>query len=80
MLLARSEQDAVAGAGEARLLFGKRVQVVQPADEQQIGDLLDDLQWVGDATGPERIPDPVDLALELAGYHCCTYLSAAVEG
>lgn len=78
ILLALAEQGATADAGETRLLLGERVQVIQPANEQQIGDLLDDLQRVRDASRPKRIPDPVDLAIELTGYHCCTHLSAAV--
>jgi hypothetical protein len=45
------------------------VQVVQPAQEQQVGDLLDDLQRVGDTAGPEGIPDAVDLALEVTCDH-----------
>jgi hypothetical protein len=45
------------------------VQVVQAADEQQVGDLLDHLQRVGDAAGPEGIPDLVDLVLDVAGDH-----------
>jgi hypothetical protein len=45
------------------------VQVVQPAQEEQVGDLLDHLQRVGDAAGPEGVPDLVDLALDVAGDH-----------
>jgi len=45
------------------------VQVVQPAQKEQVGDLLDDFQRVGDAAGPEGIPDSVDLALDFAGHH-----------
>jgi hypothetical protein len=47
----------------------QRVQVVQPAQEEQIGDLLDHLERVGDAAGPEGVPDLVDLALDVAGDH-----------
>ena len=43
------------------LLVGSEAQ----ADEQQIGDLLDHLEWIGDASGPEGIPNSVDLALQL---------------
>jgi hypothetical protein len=45
------------------------VQVVEPAQEEQVRDLLDDLERVRNAAGPEGVPDPVDLALELAGQH-----------
>jgi hypothetical protein len=43
------------------------VQVVQPAQEEQVGDLLDHLERVGDAAGPEGVPDLVDLALDWTG-------------
>ena len=56
-------------AGAAGLVLRGRLQVVEPADEEQVGDLLDHLQGVGDAAGPERVPDPVDLALQLTGDH-----------
>jgi hypothetical protein len=45
------------------------VQVVQAPQEEQVGDLLDDLQRVGDAAGPEGIPDSVDLASDFTGHH-----------
>jgi hypothetical protein len=45
------------------------VQVVQPAQEQEVGDLFYDFQRVGDAAGPEGVPDLVDLALDGAGDH-----------
>jgi hypothetical protein len=37
------------------------VQIVQPPQKQQIGDLLDDFERVGDPPGPEGVPDAVDL-------------------
>ncbi len=51
------------------LVFFQGVQVIQAAQEEQVGDLLDDLQRVGDAAGPEGIPDSVDPALDFAGHH-----------
>ena len=45
------------------------MQVVEPLDEEQVGDLLDHFQRVGDAAGPEGIPDVVDLAADFAGEH-----------
>jgi len=45
------------------------VEVVEALDEQQVGNLLDDLERVGDAAGPERIPDAVDLIAEFPGEH-----------
>ena len=38
-----------------------RMRLVQAADEQEIGDLLDYLDRIGDAARPERIPHIVDL-------------------
>ena len=55
--------------GDAGLLLGQRLDVVEAADEQQVGDLLDDLQRVADAAGPEGVPDAVDLALQLTRDH-----------
>ena len=40
------------------------VQVVEAAQEEQIGDLLHHLQRVGDAARPEGVPDLVDLAAD----------------
>ena len=61
------------------LVLLERLQVVEAADEQQVGDLLDDLERVGDAAGPEGVPDAVDLALELTGDHA-RQTSSAVAG
>ncbi len=58
------------GAAQAvGLVFFERVQVVEPAQEEQVGDLLDDFERVGDAAGPEGVPDLVDFAFEVAGEH-----------
>ncbi len=46
------------------LVLLQDLQVVQPAQEEQVGDLLDHLKRVGDATRPEGVPDLVDLALD----------------
>ena|SRR6266571_6092720 len=51
------------------LVLLERVQVVQTAQEEQVGDLLNHLEWIGDAAGPERVPYLVDLALDGAGDH-----------
>src|SRR3546814_17390876 len=56
--------------GTVGLLLLDRLQLVQPLDEQQVGHLLDDLHWVGDAAAPERVPDLVDLGLDGACDHC----------
>jgi hypothetical protein len=51
------------------LVFFERVQVVEPLEEEQVSDLLDDLQLVGDAAGSEGVPDAVDLVADVAGEH-----------
>ena len=52
-----------------RLVFLQRVQIVQPLDEEQVGDLLDDFERIGDAARPEGIPDAIDLIADIAGEH-----------
>lgn len=42
---------------------------VEPPQEQEIGDLFDHFERVGDASGPERIPDGVDLAADFPREH-----------
>ena len=44
------------------LVLGQQLQVVPPAQKQQLGDLLDYFDRVGDATRPESVPDGVDPA------------------
>ena len=40
------------------LVLFQRVQIVESAaEEQQIGDLLDHLERIGNASGPEGVPD-----------------------
>src|SRR5439155_17617598 len=56
-------------AAVPRLLLGALLQVVQPSDKHKVRDLLDDLERVRDAAGPERVPDLVDPAPELARDH-----------
>lgn len=51
------------------LVFFQGVEVVQAAQEEQVGDLLDDFDRVGDAARPEGVPDLVDFAFEVAGEH-----------
>jgi hypothetical protein len=50
-------------------VFFQGVQVVQAAQKQQVSDLLHHLQGVGDAAGPERVPDSVNLAAQFAREH-----------
>jgi hypothetical protein len=66
-----AEAQGLRPAGAARLLLSEGVQIVEPADEKQIGDLLDNLEWIGDTPGPEGIPNSVDLALQLPSDQLC---------
>lgn len=43
------------------LLLFEQLQVIEPAEEEQVGDLLNHLKRVRNAARPERIPDAVDL-------------------
>jgi hypothetical protein len=61
-------------AGADGLALAQRVQLVQPLDEQQIRQLLDDRQRVRDAAGPHRVPDTVHLGPEFARNHARTVL------
>ena len=56
------------------LVLFQRLQVVEPAQEEQVGDLLDDLERVGDAARPEGVPDAVDLTPR---YRCHSPWSAS---
>jgi hypothetical protein len=61
-------------AGHRHLQAGRTVllqclQVIQPAQKEQVGDLLHHLQRIRDSAGPESVPDPVDLTSEFAGDH-----------
>ena len=68
--LAGHEGDVAQGLAEpVGAVFLQLLTVVEPSDEEQVGDLLDDLERVADAPRPEGIPDAVDLALELSGDH-----------
>ena len=55
--------------GARGLLFLEPLDLIQPLDEQQVGHLLDDFHGVGDAAGPEGVPDGVDLRFDGAGDH-----------
>ncbi len=51
------------------LVFLEGVQVVEALEEEQVGDLLDDLEGVGNAAGPEGIPEGIDFTADFAGEH-----------
>jgi hypothetical protein len=61
-----------------RLALLRLLQVIQPLDEEQIGDLLDHRQRVTDAVVPEGGPELVYLRFQLAGDHGAQRLSNAV--
>ena len=50
-------------------MFLKRVQVVVTLEEQQVGNLLDDFERIGDAAGPERIPEGANSTADFAVEH-----------
>jgi hypothetical protein len=45
------------------------VEIIEPLQEEQVGDLLDDFEGIGDTAGPEGIPESVDFTADLAGEH-----------
>jgi hypothetical protein len=53
--------------GPRGLVLLQGLQIVKATEEQQVGDLLDDLERIGNAAGPEGIPDAVDLIADFAG-------------
>ena len=59
--------DRLAGAGG--LGFLQRLDFVEPFDEEQVGELFDDRQRVGDAARPHGVPDAIDFGFEFAGDH-----------
>jgi hypothetical protein len=47
-----------------RLLFFKRMQVIQPLNKQQVGDLFNHRKRVANAARPEGIPNLINLIPE----------------
>lgn len=45
------------------------MEFVEPLDKQQVGQLLDDGERVGNPAGPHRVPDFVNFGSEVAGDH-----------
>jgi hypothetical protein len=45
------------------------LQLIEAAQEKQIGNLFNDFERIGDATAPERILDGVDLIADFTGEH-----------
>ena len=54
-------------SGGLALLQG--VQLVEPAEEKEIGDLLDHFERVRDPAGPEGVPDLINLVAYFASQH-----------
>ena len=51
------------------LVLLARVHVIEAADEEEVGDLLDHLERIGDSPCPERIPNTIDLVPEFTCKH-----------
>ena len=43
--------------------LGRELLLVELAHEHEVGDVGDDVEWVGDAAFPHLLPDGVDLVL-----------------
>lgn len=65
--------DGLAEAGGFALF--EFLDFVEALQEEQVGDLFDDFDRVGNAAGPEGIPDAVDLIADIAGEHWSLLLS-----
>ena len=61
--------DRLASAGGFGLL--ERLELVEALDEEQVGELFDDGERVGDTAGPHGVPDAVDLGFDFAGDPDC---------
>ncbi len=57
-------------AGASGLVFGCGLNLVQALEEEEVGELLDDLDWVSDAPSPKGVPNTVDLITNISGKHC----------
>ncbi len=68
--LLRGEDGFFDGFLEAvGLVFLEGVELVQALDEKQVGELLDNGEWIGDAAGPQGVPDAVDFGFDFACDH-----------
>ncbi len=59
------------------LLLLSGVQLIEPLDKEQIGDLIHHLERVGDAARPERIPDAINLTFSFSCNHCSIVFTTA---
>jgi hypothetical protein len=53
-----------------RLALFERMQIIEPFYEQEVGNLLDYRARIRYTTGPEGIPDLIDLIANFTGEHC----------
>ncbi len=51
------------------LVLPEGVEFIQPLDEEQVGELLDDGERIGDAAGPQGVPDAVYFGFDFASDH-----------
>lgn len=52
-------------------MFSSRVlKIVEAVEEEQVGDLFDNFERVGNAAKPERVPDAVYLPPDFTGDQC----------
>ena len=63
-----------------RLVLLQRVQVVQPAQEEQVGGLLLHFQRIGNPAGPKHVLDLVDLGFDGDGNHVVDWRVAVTIG
>jgi hypothetical protein len=69
--------DRLAECGGLALL--QLLHLIEALDEDQVGDLLDHLQRVGEPARPEVVPDAVDLVAQFACQHSPSRLCATVS-
>jgi hypothetical protein len=53
--------------------------LVEALVENQVGDLLDDLEGIGEAARPEIVPDAIDLAAQFTCKHSSLRIAVAVR-
>jgi hypothetical protein len=63
-----ARNDSALVADESKLVVSQQGRFRQ-VKEQQIGDLLDDFEGIGDTAGPEGIPERVYFTADFAGEH-----------
>ena len=70
LVLLRGEDRVLDGLFEAvGLVLLEGVDLIQTLDEEQVGELLDDGEGIGDAAGPEGVPDAVYFGFDFASDH-----------